>query len=192
MKLGLKLILFSSVLMILFNSVGCNQPGPHAALEDAASNAEQEKVPESKWQEKSNNPELVQPQPEGTLRLTAQNGKAIGPDIKYMPEWGAFGWFTAKDRVEWEVDVKESGKYTVQLEWSVSDKEAGKEFLLEANDQKLTGIVRPSGSWEIFKIADIGSIYLEAGVQHIVFKSNKHFDEGAILDLRELKLTFVK
>ena len=109
-----------------------------------------------------------------------------------MPEWAAFGWFTSEDRVDWHVDVEKSGNYEVILEWSVSDEEAGKEFLLQAKGQKLTGMVAPSGSWETFKVEKVGSINLRAGRQKIVFRANKHFDKGALLDLREIKLRIVK
>lgn len=54
----------------------------------------------------SQNDLLVRPESDGSLRLTAEKGKAIGPDIKYMPEWKAFGWFRSKDKVEWNVQVK--------------------------------------------------------------------------------------
>ncbi len=139
-----------------------------------------------------NNPELVRIEVDGVLKLTAENGKATGPEIKYMPEWRAFGWFTAKDKVEWEVEVQKAGEYQTTLEWSVSDEEAGKEFLLETKNQKLTGKVAPSGSWETFKTEPIGTVKLEAGIQNITFKSNQHFDKGAILDLREIRLTLLK
>ena len=135
-----------------------------------------------------NHPDLVTEQPAGTLRLTAQNGKALGPEIKYMPEWKAFGWFTAKDSVEWEVDVPEAGDYKVELEWSVSDEDAGKEFILIADADKLTGKVDKSGSWETFKKKDVGNISLAKGKQKIIFRSNTKFDSGAILDLREIVL----
>jgi hypothetical protein len=74
------------------------------------------------------------------------------------------------------------------LEWSVSNEEAGKEFLIQAKDKKLTGIVTPSGSWEKYKIAKVGVIKLEAGSQKVVFKSNQPFKTGALLDFRELRL----
>jgi peptidoglycan-N-acetylglucosamine deacetylase len=135
-----------------------------------------------------NIPSLVTEQSPGVLRLTAQNGKPLGPDIKYMPEWKAFGWFTDQDSVEWEIDVPAAGEYKVQMEWSVSDEEAGKEFILKANNDQLTGKVDKSGSWETFKTKDVGDISLEQGKQKIVFRSNTRFKEGAILDLRELKL----
>lgn len=136
-----------------------------------------------------NQPRLVMPEPDGSLLLTAEKGKAIGPAIKYMPEWRAFGWFTSEDRVEWEADVASPGTYDVFLEWSVSDEEAGKEFLLQAGDQQITGIVNKSGSWETFKQEKIGSLTLEKGKISIVFRSKSSFaKEAALLDLRKLKL----
>jgi len=139
-----------------------------------------------------NNPQVVTAQADGFLLLTAENGKAIGPEIKYMPEWRAFGWFTAADRVEWDVDVIQAGEYEVHLEWSVSDEEAGKEFFLEAKDDQLTGVVGKSGSWETFKNENVGTIKLSGGNQRIVFRSKTKFDKGALLDLRQIKLVPVK
>jgi peptidoglycan-N-acetylglucosamine deacetylase len=136
-----------------------------------------------------NRPELIKPENSGTIRLPAAKARALGPEIKYMPEWQAFGWFTAKDRVEWDVDVSRKGKYEVHLEWSVSDEEAGKPFILEAGKQRLTGKVDPSGSWETYKTVKIGTLQLAAGRQTLVFRPASDFAEGgALLDLRELTL----
>ena len=140
-----------------------------------------------------NKPKLVTAQADGSLLLTAQNGKPIGPEIKYMPEWRAFGWFTSADRVEWDVDVNQAGEYEVHLEWAVSNEEAGKEFLLEAKDDQLTGVVGKSGSWETFKKENVGKIKLAGGNQKIIFKSKTKFDKGgALLDLRQVKLVAAK
>ena len=136
-------------------------------------------------------PGLVVPEKDGTLRLLAEKGRGIGPKIKYMPEWKAYGWFTAEDQVEWEVQVKKGG-YDVYLEWSVSDQEAGKPFVFKAGDQLLTGTVGPSGSWEDFKTVKIGHLKLRSGRQKMVFKPNSKFETGAILDLREIKLVPAK
>lgn len=132
-------------------------------------------------------PEVVVPEKDGTLRLVAEKGRAIGPEIKYMPEWKAFGWFTAKDLVEWEVAPRK-GRYEVFLEWSVSDKEAGKPFVISAGSQQLTGMVAPSGSWETFKTVKIGELQLKAGRQKVVFRPDSQFEKGALLDLREVRL----
>ena len=139
-----------------------------------------------------NRPELVKVQTDGSFLLTAENGKPVGPNIKYMPEWRAFGWFTASDRVEWDVDINHTGEYEVQLEWSVSNEEAGKEFLLEAKDQQLIGVVGQSGSWETYKNGNAGKIKLSAGLQKIIFKSKTKSDKGALLDLRQIKLVAIK
>lgn len=136
-------------------------------------------------------PALVVPEKDGTLRLLAEKGRGIGPKIKYMPEWKAYGWFTADDLVEWEVQVKK-GTYDVYLEWSVSDQEAGKPFVFQAGEQRLTGTVAPSGSWENFKTVKIGHLKLRSGKQKMVFKPNSKFETGAILDLREIKLVPAK
>lgn len=125
---------------------------------------------------------------EYVISLTAENGKPIGPDIKYMKEWKAFGWFTAKDRVEWEADVEKAGEYDVFMEWSVDDKEAGKKFLLETKNDQLIGEVGKTGSWETYKSDKIGTVKLEKGNQKIIFRSNEDFKEGALLDLRQLRL----
>jgi hypothetical protein len=98
-----------------------------------------------------NKPEVVRSESDGTIHLRAEVAKESGPDIKYMPEWKAFGWFTALDRVEWDVDVKSAGKFDVYLDWSVADDSAGKPFLFKAGDQrsvvKLARLVRglPTG-----------------------------------------------
>jgi hypothetical protein len=129
---------------------------------------------------------------DGTLLLSAEAGSGIGPSIKYMPEWKAFGWFRAADRVEWNVTVKTAGMYEVYLEWSVSDEEAGKPFIVQAGKQKLKALTGKSGSWETFVNKKVGTIRLSAGSQKVIFKAATAFKEGALLDLREIKLVPVK
>ena len=184
MRLSLKL----SVVITAFIFCSC---GDETSEANEAPAANSEQIPAKEVVVKAdtvNSPELVVAQVDGSLLLTAQNGKAVGPEIKYMPEWRAFGWFTAADRVEWDVDVNKGAQYEVHLEWSVSNEEAGKEFLLEAKDDKLTGKVGPSGSWETYKNENVGKIKLSAGRQPIIFKSKTKFDKGGLLDLREIKL----
>lgn len=123
--------------------------------------------------------------------LTAETGKGEGPAIKYMPEWRAFGWFTSSDSVLWDVNVSNAGNYDVIMEWSVDDAEAGKEFVLSSGADQLTGTVGKSGSWEVYKTENIGTIKLDKGRQTIIFKSAREFSkDSALLDLRNLK--FVK
>jgi len=137
------------------------------------------------------NPSLVRVDKNGTLRLSAEKGKAIGPEIKYMPEWRAYGWFTAADRVEWQVQVPETGIYEASIEYSVDNLEAGKQFILFSSSANLKGIVARSGSWETYKLVKVGTIKLNKGIQKITFKSQTKFAKGAILDLRGVRLSQV-
>ena len=137
------------------------------------------------------NPSLVRVEKNGTLRLSAEKGKAIGPEIKYMPEWRAYGWFTAADRVEWQVQIPETGIYEASIEYSVDNVEAGKQFILFSSSANLKGIVARSGSWETYKLVKVGTIKLNKGIQKITFKSQTKFAKGAILDLREVRLSQV-
>jgi neutral ceramidase len=136
----------------------------------------------------TNSPKVVMPGTDNMLRLEAATARAIGPEIKYMPEWKAFGWFTEADKVEWDVNVKEKGKYDVYLEWSVSDAEAGKPFVLEAAKKKLNGKIGKTGSWFTYRNEKIGSIQLQSGNQKIVFKPVSDSPKGALLDLRSISL----
>jgi hypothetical protein len=137
------------------------------------------------------NSSLVRVEKNGTLRLSAEKGKAIGPEIKYMPEWRAYGWFTAADRVEWLVQIPETGIYEASIEYSVDNLEAGKQFILFSSSANLKGIVARSGSWETYKLVKVGTIKLNKGIQKITFKSQTKFAKGAILDLREVRLSQV-
>lgn len=138
-----------------------------------------------------NIPQITYADASGTVVLRAIRGKGIGPEIEYMPEWEAFGWFTGEDRVEWEVAVPRTGKYKVELEWSVSDQEAGKGFVLEAGSEQMKGKVGKTGSWEVFRKEELGTIEVTKGYQKVVFRSEERFKEGALLDLKQITLQFV-
>jgi hypothetical protein len=187
MKLKLKFIgiIAAFLLFSCNNETKKNEdaPNPNVVQDSIAKDASADTV---------NKPALVTAQPDNSLLLTAENGKAVGPNIKYMPEWRAFGWFTGADRVEWEVDLRQPGEYDVHLNWSVSDEEAGKEFVLEAKDKQLTGVVGKTGSWETYKNENIGKIKLSEGSQIIIFRSKSKADTGALLDLRQIKLVAVR
>ncbi len=140
----------------------------------------------------ANHQETIAQEGDGALHLTAAHANAIGPSIKYMPEWKAFGWFTTADQAEWNVNVDKAGKYEVYLKYSVSDSEAGKSFVFESGKRKLRGKVNKTGSWFTYTRKKIGVINLSAGVQKMVFKSNSASDKGAMLDLADVTLILVK
>jgi peptidoglycan/xylan/chitin deacetylase (PgdA/CDA1 family) len=139
-----------------------------------------------------NIPEMVGADNHGKIILLANKGKGTGPKIQYMPEWKAFGWFTAEDQVEWDVDVPKAGKYEMQMEWSVGDADAGKPYIVQASGAKLVGKVEKTGSWETFRKKTVGQIQLASGKQKLVFQPGSQFKQGALLDLRAIELVPVK
>lgn len=140
----------------------------------------------------ANHLEIIVPKDDGALHLTAACANAIGPNIKFMPEWKAFGWFTTEDQAEWNVNVSNAGKYEVYLIYSVSDGEAGKSFAFESMNKKVKGKISKTGSWFTYQTKKIGVINLSSGVQKMVFKSNDVSAKGAMLDLAEVTLKPVK
>lgn len=179
-------------ILALFIFCACGEQSQETVAESNTDSAKNQLEENINQLDTVNRPRLVTAMADGSYHLTAENGRGVGPEIKYMPEWRAFGWFTAADRIEWDTDVKAGGEYEVHLDWSVSDEEASKEFLLQAKDETLTGTVAKSGSWETFKTANVGRIKLTAGRQPIILKSKTKFDKGALFDLRSIKLIAVR
>lgn len=135
-----------------------------------------------------NNLQPVQKEADGSYRLSSWLAGTEGSRIKYMPEWKAFGWFDAKDKAMWNVDITKAGKYDVYLEWSVSDAVAGKSFELAAGNKKIKGKVDKTGSWFTYRTKKVGSLQLQQGTQPIVLKSAVATAEGSMFDVRELRL----
>ena len=127
--------------------------------------------------------------PDGSLLLHAEDGRAIGEEIEYMPEWQAYGWFTSTSYVEWDVVVDREAAYDVYLEWSVSDEQAGKPYAFTAGEEEITGIVERTGGWLTYSIEKIGEMGLEPGSYTMTFRPMSEFGpEDALLDLRGVYL----
>lgn len=172
-----------------------DKPAPFAeGVEDIIVGAVHEIIPApfNLKRDSINHQELIQRNENGEYYLSAAHAQAVGPEIKYMPEWRAFGWFTTADRTEWNVNVDKAGKYEVYLKWSVSDSEAGKSFVFESSNRKIKGKISKTGSWFTYARKKIGVIHLPSGIQKMVFKSNATSEKGAMLDLADVTLKPVK
>ncbi len=172
-----------------------DKPSPFAEeVEDIIVNAVHDILPAAfnTTRVANNHPEVIHAEAGKPIELRAEVARAIGPEIKYMTEWKAFGWFTELDRVEWEVEVKNNGKYDVYLDWSVSDQEAGKPYVFESGNQRINGKVGKTGSWFTYRHEKIGRISLLTGNNKLLFKTSPRSPKGALLDLRSIKLVPVK
>lgn len=125
---------------------------------------------------------------DGTINLRASLGQGRGPEIEYMEEWKAFGWWTSKDTVIWNIEVAEPGIYEVELEWSVSDEEAGKAIKMLVGDEELVVTIGESGSWETFKTATVGAIEMNEGKHRFTIVPANPDLAGPLFDLRAVRL----
>lgn len=172
-----------------------DKPSPYAeAVEDIIVKAVHDLLPKTFKTVRAsiNKPVSLKGEEGKAIELHAEMARAVGPAIKYMPEWRAFGWFTEMDRVEWDVELKKGATYEVYLDWSVSDDEAGKPYVFEAGNQQISGIIGKTGSWFTYRYEKLGSIKLSAGKNKLIFKAGEHSPKGALLDLRSMKLVPVK
>ncbi|WP_300600591.1 carbohydrate-binding protein [Niabella sp.] len=172
-----------------------NKPSPFVPeVEDMIINAVSASVPAAFKDKRpvTNHLEAVQKEADGSYRLSSWLAGAEGSRIKYMPEWKAFGWFDAKDKATWKVDITKPGRYDVLLEWSVSDSIAGKSFELTAGNKQLRGKVDKTGSWYTYRTKKIGTLQLPAGTTTLVLKSGAAAETGSMFDVRELRLVPVK
>ncbi len=172
-----------------------NKPSPFAPqVEDIIVNAVDDLMPEI-FKEKrpaANYQELIQEGENGVYHLSSWLAGTVGKNIKYMPEWKAFGWFDTQDQALWKVKIEKGGRYEVYFEWSVSDNESGKAFILKAGKRKLKGTVGKTGSWFTYKKEKMGSIRLSPGIQQITLKSGSKREKGSLFDLREVDLVPIR
>jgi hypothetical protein len=127
----------------------------------------------------------------GLIVLGAKQSTLTGGQLAYMPEWDALGFWTAGNHAAWEVEVAKAGLYDVTMEWSVADDNAGSRYVLEAGSHKLEGKVEGTKRWDLFRLGKIGQIQLDAGTQTVTLKPGVEM-KGALMDLRELRLTPAK
>lgn len=172
-----------------------DKPSPFAEeVEDIIVNAVHDIIPPA-FKEKrasANQLEMIHIDHAGEYHLTAAKAQAIGPNMKYMPEWNAFGWFNNDDRAEWDVQVDKKGKYDVYMEWSVDDAQSGKGFLFEAGSKSIKGKFQKTGSSYTFRKEKIGTTTLPAGQHKMVLKGNSASEKGAMMDLRQIVLVPAK
>lgn len=133
-------------------------------------------------------PLAVQQDLHGDFILKASLGQGIGPKIEYMPDWKAFGWWTGKDSVIWNIDVREPGEFQLMLEWSLADEEAGKSVVFQIGDKQITKEISSSGSWETFKKMGLGELELPVGKYKVVVKPQDPNEKGHFMDLKTLRL----
>jgi putative membrane-bound dehydrogenase-like protein len=135
-----------------------------------------------------NQPELVKPDANGVLKLSAENAEIYGTGLVFEAQFSNLGWWTKEDdHAVWALEVPKAGKYTIQMNYACHDSAAGDSFLLRVGDSSQTHRVAGTGAWENYKQIELGTIELSAGRHRVVMQSAGPI-KSALIDLRSLRL----
>ena len=95
------------------------------------------------------------------------------------------GWNFVGDRAEWSMEVPRAGRYTVEIVYSCGHQNVG-EYALTAGGEPLSGKVTPTGGWDKFQTAVVGTISLPPGAAVLEIRATK--TGGGLMNLRRVRL----
>jgi putative membrane-bound dehydrogenase-like protein len=135
-----------------------------------------------------NNPEVVRPYVDGSIRLLATMCEIYGKTLVFEETYRNLGyWHSENDRAVWEFEIERPGKYNVSLDYAC-DKEAGNHVAVDVDSAQLVGEVKGSGGWDNYRRMKLGDVELAAG-RHKLFVHSQGTIKQALMDLREIRLT---
>jgi putative heme-binding domain-containing protein len=141
-----------------------------------------------------NQPGLVRPDADGSLRLPASAAAIYGSTLVLEPQHGNLGyWSTTDDHVVWTMEVPRAGRYAVWFDWACADDCAGNAWVLDAGLERLNGKVESTGSWEEYRQAKVGTIALQAGRQELALRAvgrirSTRIDRGSLINLKAIRV----
>src|SRR5262249_31615087 len=108
-----------------------------------------------------NQPEVVRPAADGSLRLLASNCEIYGRGLVLEKQHGNLGfWSNLDDHAVWSVEVPKAGTYSVWLDGACDNNSAGNTLVLQTGLSRLTYKVAGTGNWDAYRQAKIGEIPL--------------------------------
>ncbi len=136
-----------------------------------------------------NQPQVVKPSADGSIRLHAKTCEVYGPKLQYMAKEQALGWWNSReDRAVWMIEAPAAGSYTVWFDWSCPDESAGESYVLSCGDQEFRGAIGSTGHWQNYRFRDMGHIVrVGPGVTTLSLQCEDD-PQVALADLREVRL----
>ena len=132
------------------------------------------------------------PPPTGALLLEAADCEIYGSTLIFESQHKNLGyWSSLDDHAVWNFEVGLPGKYPVEFDWACDGSVAGNPWQLKAGAETIAGKVGSTGSWDTYRVAQVGKIALVAGKQSVVLRAAKK-PQGAMFDLKSIRLTPVK
>ena len=139
-----------------------------------------------------NQPELIAPEKNGTLRLSATSCEIRGKSLVFEARYKNLGyWMSADDRAHWSVEMPRAGQYEVRLVYACANGTAGNTFELKCADSRLTGKIVGTGTWDNYRTTSLGRVRLPAGRIRVLIAPVGD-PNNCLMDLQELVFVPVK
>lgn len=125
--------------------------------------------------------------------LDAVDAKIIGSRARLVQDRHAsfIGfWAEPRDCVEWRF-MAPAGRYCVSVSYATVDDRSGSEFVVEVEDNNLSGTVAGTGGWREFQTDTLGEIDLSAGRQTLTLKALSMANQS-VMNLQRVSLTRVE
>jgi len=139
-----------------------------------------------------NQPQLIAPEKNGTLRLSATSCEIRGKSLVFEARYKNLGyWMSADDRAHWSVEMPRAGQYEVRLVYACANGTAGNTFELKCADSRLTGKIVGTGTWDNYRTTSLGRVRLPAGRIRVLIAPVGD-PNNCLMDLQELVFVPVK
>jgi alpha-L-fucosidase len=112
--------------------------------------------------------------------------------IRFESEKNALGFWTNREgEVRWAMRVASVGKYALSLQYACDPASAGSTVEVSVGGETRTFLVQATKSWSDFAIANLGEIHLVTPGEAEVRVRVKSMPNGAVMNLRSVKLSAV-
>jgi len=127
---------------------------------------------------------------DGSLLLAAAGAEIEGvaslQELKSVKNIG--GWTDKDEKISWAVDAR-AGVYHVALTYSCAPHCAGSDFDVTVGDQKVSGHIESTGTFDDFKTMALGEIKIAKSGRAVVTIKATKIPGPAVMALSEIKLT---
>ena len=135
-----------------------------------------------------NRPETTGPGLDGAIALRAEAAEIRGDSLTFDPKHNNLGlWVAPNDRAAWNFDSEKPGRYEVRLDWACADPSAGNPYLIILGDARIEGHVEPTGSWDDYRSAKVGTVELAPGRHRLEVRPVVKV-RGTLINLRAVEL----
>jgi alpha-L-fucosidase len=126
---------------------------------------------------------------DGTTTLPAVEAALDARTARYEPDKDCIGfWTEPRDWLHWEFEVSRPGAFTITVTQACTDGNAGSEYEVAVGDQRLTGVVKATGSWTTFVDVDLGRVELGQVGRYTLGVKPTAMAKAAVMNLRAVTL----